>query len=123
MPLFFFDFTSHGAIEKDDIGTEFPSLEEAYLDACRSALECHSKGSGTGGTLSWIPSRFWMLADDLSCRCRSRMCCVQNLPGDQWFNLNAIRSLVPVKTNWRAADALRSRLKEKWRSIKQMPGL
>jgi hypothetical protein len=39
MPLFFFDFTSGGTIEADDIGTEFPSLEEAYLDACRSALE------------------------------------------------------------------------------------
>ena len=39
MPLFFFDFTSNGTIEKDDTGTVFPSLEEAYLDACRSALE------------------------------------------------------------------------------------
>ncbi|MFB6452806.1 DUF6894 family protein [Bradyrhizobium tunisiense] len=39
MPLFFFDFTSGETIEADDIGTVFPSLEEAYLDACRSALE------------------------------------------------------------------------------------
>lgn len=39
MPLFFFDFTSGGTTEADDVGTEFPSLEEAYLDACRSALE------------------------------------------------------------------------------------
>jgi uncharacterized protein DUF6894 len=39
MPRFFFDFTSGRTIEADDIGTEFPSLEEAYLDACRSALE------------------------------------------------------------------------------------
>jgi hypothetical protein len=39
MPIFFFDFTSEGMIETDDIGTEFPSLEKAYLDACRSALE------------------------------------------------------------------------------------
>ena len=39
MPLFFFDFTKGGTIEADDVGTEFPSLEEAYLDACRSALE------------------------------------------------------------------------------------
>ena len=39
MPLFFFDFTSGDTIEADDVGTEFPSLEEAYLDACRSALE------------------------------------------------------------------------------------
>jgi hypothetical protein len=44
MPLFFFDFTSHGAIEKDDLGTEFPSLEEAYLDACRSVLEISFEG-------------------------------------------------------------------------------
>ncbi len=33
MPRFFFDFTSGRTIEADDIGTEFPSLEEAYLDA------------------------------------------------------------------------------------------
>jgi hypothetical protein len=39
MPIFFFDFSSEGVIETDDIGTEFPSLEKAYLDACRSALE------------------------------------------------------------------------------------
>ena len=39
MPRFFFDFTSGRTIEADDIGTEFASLEEAYLDACRSALE------------------------------------------------------------------------------------
>jgi len=39
MPRFFFDFTSGGTIDADDVGTEFPSLEEAYLDACRSALE------------------------------------------------------------------------------------
>jgi len=39
MPLFFFDFSSGGTVVADDIGTEFPSLEEAYLDACQSALE------------------------------------------------------------------------------------
>jgi hypothetical protein len=39
MPLFFFDFTSDGLIESDDTGSEFPSLEAAYLDACRSVLE------------------------------------------------------------------------------------
>ena len=39
MPRFFFDFSSGGTVVADDVGTEFPSLEEAYLDACRSALE------------------------------------------------------------------------------------
>ncbi|WP_314957694.1 DUF6894 family protein [Bradyrhizobium cosmicum] len=39
MPRFYFDFRSDGRIVVDDVGTEFPSLEEAYLDACQSALE------------------------------------------------------------------------------------
>ncbi|MGY0571258.1 DUF6894 family protein [Bradyrhizobium sp. RDM12] len=39
MPRFFFDFSSDGTVVADDVGTEFPSLEEAYLDACQSALE------------------------------------------------------------------------------------
>ncbi|WP_409187737.1 DUF6894 family protein [Bradyrhizobium sp. RDM4] len=39
MPRFFFDFSSGGTVVADDVGTEFPSLEEAYLDACQSALE------------------------------------------------------------------------------------
>ena len=39
MPRFFFDFSSAGTVVADDVGTEFPSLEEAYLDACQSALE------------------------------------------------------------------------------------
>lgn len=39
MPRFFFDFSSDGRVVADDVGTEFPSLEEAYLDACQSALE------------------------------------------------------------------------------------
>lgn len=39
MPLFFFHFTSQNCLSRDDIGTAFPSLEAAYLDACRSVLE------------------------------------------------------------------------------------
>ena len=39
MPRFFFDFSSGGTVVADDVGTEFHSLEEAYLDACQSALE------------------------------------------------------------------------------------
>jgi hypothetical protein len=39
MPRFFFDFTVSGGLEVDDLGTEFNSLEEAYLDACRTILE------------------------------------------------------------------------------------
>ena len=39
MPRFFFDFSSGGTVVADDVGTEFPSLEDAYLDACQSALE------------------------------------------------------------------------------------
>jgi hypothetical protein len=39
MPRFYFDFSSGGTVEADDVGTEFPSLEAAYLDACQSALE------------------------------------------------------------------------------------
>jgi hypothetical protein len=39
MPLFYFDFQFGETIEADDVGTEFPTLQDAYLDACRSALE------------------------------------------------------------------------------------
>jgi uncharacterized protein DUF6894 len=39
MPRFFFHFTSQNQIGRDDIGTEFPSLEDAYLDACRAVAE------------------------------------------------------------------------------------
>ena len=39
MPLFFFNLTSHGAVSVDDIGTEFPSLESAYLSTCQAILE------------------------------------------------------------------------------------
>jgi len=39
MPLFFFDFTFDGRLEKDDLGTEFSCLEDAYLDAVHSALD------------------------------------------------------------------------------------
>ena len=38
MPRFFFNYTSGGATFVDDIGTDFPSLEAAYLDTCESAL-------------------------------------------------------------------------------------
>ena len=39
MPLFFFNFTSGGIVTVDEVGTEFPSLEDAYLDSCRAALD------------------------------------------------------------------------------------
>jgi hypothetical protein len=39
MPRFFFHFTSQNCVSRDDVGTVFPSLEAAYLDGCRSALE------------------------------------------------------------------------------------
>ncbi len=38
MPHFFFNYISDGATFVDDIGTEFSSLEAAYLDACETAL-------------------------------------------------------------------------------------
>jgi hypothetical protein len=38
MPHFFFNYTSHGATCVDDTGTEFSSLEAAYLDTCETAL-------------------------------------------------------------------------------------
>jgi hypothetical protein len=39
MPRFFFHFTSQDEIGRDDIGTVFPSLEAAYLDAYVAMLE------------------------------------------------------------------------------------
>lgn len=39
MPLFYFNLTSQGAVSVDDIGTEFPSLESAYLSTCQAILE------------------------------------------------------------------------------------
>jgi hypothetical protein len=39
MPLFFFNFTSQGEVSIDDTGTEFPSLESAYLSTCQAILE------------------------------------------------------------------------------------
>jgi hypothetical protein len=39
MPLFFFDFTFDGVTETDDAGLQFPSLEAAYLETCRAALD------------------------------------------------------------------------------------
>ena len=38
MPHFFFNYISGGATSVDDIGTEFCSLETAYLDTCGAAL-------------------------------------------------------------------------------------
>lgn len=38
MPHFFFNYTSEGATSVDDVGTEFSSLETAYLDTCETAL-------------------------------------------------------------------------------------
>ncbi|MET0874644.1 MAG: hypothetical protein ABWX81_07630 [Pseudolabrys sp.] len=38
MPHFFFNYTSGGATCVDDVGTEFSSLESAYLDVCETAL-------------------------------------------------------------------------------------
>ena len=38
MPQFFFNYTADSATMVDDIGTEFPSLEAAYLSTCEAAL-------------------------------------------------------------------------------------
>lgn len=38
MPHFFFNYTSEGTTCVDEVGTEFSSLEVAYLDTCKSAL-------------------------------------------------------------------------------------
>lgn len=38
MPHFFFNYVSKGATCVDDTGTEFPSLEAAYLDTCDAIL-------------------------------------------------------------------------------------
>jgi hypothetical protein len=38
MAHFFFNYTSGGVTFADDIGTEFCSLEAAYLDTCETAL-------------------------------------------------------------------------------------
>lgn len=39
MPLFFFDFTFDGVTDTDDAGLQFPSLEAAYLETCKAALD------------------------------------------------------------------------------------
>src|SRR5215471_18575194 len=39
MPQFFFHFQQHGVLIQDDIGTDLPSAEEAYLEAFRAARE------------------------------------------------------------------------------------
>jgi hypothetical protein len=47
MPLFYFNFTSDGLVTMDEVGTEFPSLEEAYLDTWRAVLEISFEKLGT----------------------------------------------------------------------------
>ncbi|MDB5609595.1 MAG: hypothetical protein JWP25_6495 [Bradyrhizobium sp.] len=47
MPIFFFDLTSAGTLTVDEVGTEFASLEDAYLDTCRAALDMSFEKLGT----------------------------------------------------------------------------
>jgi hypothetical protein len=39
MPRFFFNLSSQGNFSPDDTGTEFSSLEAAYLDTCEAILD------------------------------------------------------------------------------------
>jgi hypothetical protein len=39
MPRFFFHFISQDHVSRDEVGVVFSSLEAAYLDTCRAALE------------------------------------------------------------------------------------
>jgi hypothetical protein len=39
MPRFFFNHTSCQGVSVDDTGTDFPSLEAAYLDTCNAILD------------------------------------------------------------------------------------
>ena len=39
MPRFFFDLSTPGGLERDDLGVTFAGVEAAYMDACRAALE------------------------------------------------------------------------------------
>jgi hypothetical protein len=39
MPRFFFNHTSHDDVSVDESGTEFSSLEAAYLDTCNAILD------------------------------------------------------------------------------------
>ena len=39
MPRFFFNHTSHDTVNVDEIGTEFATLEAAYLDTCDAILD------------------------------------------------------------------------------------
>jgi hypothetical protein len=39
MPRFFFNLNSQGNVSIDEVGTEFSSLEFAYLDACKAILD------------------------------------------------------------------------------------
>ncbi|MFE1599047.1 DUF6894 family protein [Methylobacterium sp. ID0610] len=38
MPLFYFHLKNGDAIDRDEVGTECPSLEAAYLEACRALV-------------------------------------------------------------------------------------
>jgi hypothetical protein len=39
MPRFFFNLNSQGNVSVDEVGTEFSSLEAAYLDVCNAILD------------------------------------------------------------------------------------
>lgn len=39
MPLYFFHLVSPGEYSRDEIGTEFPNVEAAYLEGCEAAFE------------------------------------------------------------------------------------
>ncbi|MBV9235075.1 MAG: hypothetical protein JOZ94_04520 [Xanthobacteraceae bacterium] len=43
MPRFFFDYRDgQGGLERDSDGIEFPSLEAAYADAAKAAIDMHT---------------------------------------------------------------------------------
>lgn len=48
MPLFFFHLRTDRGLDRDDVGTPFPDLDTAYLDACRAIPEM-LKGLHDGG--------------------------------------------------------------------------
>jgi hypothetical protein len=39
MPRFFFDLSTSDHFERDNVGSTFETLEKAYLDACRAAID------------------------------------------------------------------------------------
>ena len=44
MPRFFFDYrNSDGQLERDGEGIEFPSLDAAYDDALKAAVDMHAR--------------------------------------------------------------------------------